>query len=1033
LYWTGGHPYLSQRLCSAVAEDPAVTQHEGVDRTCIELFVSDRARITNDNLTFVRDRLLRSEVDPAALLEMYRAIRCNRRVRDDKGNPLASALLLSGIARSLDGYLVMRNRIYRRAFDHAWIKANMPDAERRRQRAAFHRGLLRAAGFAALILAVVLGLAITAIRGYRQAEKQRKVAEDEGRSRRRLLYDAQMNLAQREWESGHVGRVLDLLEAERPKPSEEDLRGFEWYYLWRLCHGDLAAFRHSSPVNSVAFSPDGKILATGTQDSAVTLWDVASRKQAGRLVGHTESVNSVAFSPDGRILASASSDRTVKLWEVRRRQQMTTLTGHQNAVQAVTFSPDGKLLATAGADGTVKLWDLARGEEFRTLRDRTGAVYAVAFSPDSRILATGSKTALKLWQIATGRELAELNEKNAEVYSVLFSPNASTILEVSHDAVVLWDLASRRKLDIIKTYNGPVMTSALSPDGRFLATGGQDGQVHLRDVATKKDVAVYKGHKDTVRCVAFSPTGQVLASGSSDGTAKLWDVTRPPKDSVTLLGHTDEILSVAVSPDDRYVATGSNDMTAKLWDVATGHDLRTLKGSGISVWSLGFSSDGKMLAAGSNEVELWDTTTGKRVSTLTEGVFEAHSVAFTPDSKLLATGDADRRVKLWDIEGAKQLATLTGHTGPVDALAFSNDGDLLASGNGMETKLWDVHSGNEIQTTGGHESLLNSVARYPVYPDPPGLPFILVGVDDAVPDRYIGRGPEGRASPVYGRTSIQRSKGWHKLEVTIDDAGYQILIDRALAASGVGKFGFTDVSLEVTGPPWRHRTSYYFDDFCIASTDSRASFRDNFESAVLDSFWRVLQQYGTAELSSEQSHQGHQSLKLSPRRGGSYEIAVSHHFDQVNKGTVSVWFYDAAPGTETLYAKMVLYNNNVMVYSCAALSPDARMLATGRLDDNSVTVSDLRTGRELATLRGHAGQVTSLAFSPDGKRLITASDDRTIKLWDVATWQEVATFKGSTDTVNLVKFSKDGKILATATRDNVVRLWQAANDNRGHQ
>ncbi|MGH9764360.1 MAG: AAA-like domain-containing protein, partial [Blastocatellia bacterium] len=232
LYWTGGHPYLTQRLCRAVAEDSSVTRAEDVDRLCVELFVSERARTTNDNLLFVRDRILRSDEDPAALLETYRAVWRNRRVYDDKANPLVSVLLLSGIARSADGRLLVRNRIYQRAFDHKWIKASMPDAEMRRQRAAFRRGLLRATGIAALILAVIFGLAVTALRGYRLAYAQRKVAQEQEQSKRRLLYDTEMNLAQREWESGHVGSVLDLLEAERPKPREDDLRGFEWYYLW---------------------------------------------------------------------------------------------------------------------------------------------------------------------------------------------------------------------------------------------------------------------------------------------------------------------------------------------------------------------------------------------------------------------------------------------------------------------------------------------------------------------------------------------------------------------------------------------------------------------------------------------------------------------------------------------------------------------------------------------------------------------------------------------------------------------------------
>ncbi|MGH9760065.1 MAG: hypothetical protein ACREDR_23945, partial [Blastocatellia bacterium] len=272
------------------------------------------------------------------------------------------------------------------------------------------------------------------------------------------------------------------------------------------------------------------------------------------------------------------------------------------------------------------------------------------------------------------------------------------------------------------------------------------------------------------------------------------------------------------------------------------------------------------------------------------------------------------------------------------------------------------------------------------------------------------------------------SKGWHKLEIKIDNEGYHILIDNAIAASGTGDFGFTDVYLEVDAPSWRPEASFYFDDFCI-TRDADQNYCDSFESKTLDPFWTVRQAYGTLELSSEQSHLGAQSVKLSARRGGDYAIAMSHHFDKVNKGTVSVWFYDTSPGAETLYAHMLLYNRIVKVYSCTALSPDGRILATGSQDEKSVNISDVRTGRELSKLIGHSGPVSCIAFSPDGRRLITGSEDRTVKVWDVATWREVATFKGYTDTVSLAKFSPDGKILATVSRDYVVKVWQAAADN----
>jgi predicted NACHT family NTPase len=170
------------------------------------------------------------------------------------------------------------------------------------------------------------------------AEEQRERAEQQERAYRRLLYAAHMNLAQQDWETANVGRMKELLNAHLPKPGQEDLRGFEWYYLWRLCHSDLITLRHASAVESVAFSPDGKTLATGGRSNTVKLWDVASGKELATLKGHTNHANSVAFSPDGKTLATGSDDHIVKLWDVASRQELAALKGHTSEVYSVAYS-----------------------------------------------------------------------------------------------------------------------------------------------------------------------------------------------------------------------------------------------------------------------------------------------------------------------------------------------------------------------------------------------------------------------------------------------------------------------------------------------------------------------------------------------------------------------------------------------------------------------------------------------------------------------------------------------------------------------
>jgi hypothetical protein len=203
-YWTGGHPYLTQRLCQAIAADPSVNSSDAVNRLCAELFLSRRARVQDDNLLFVRERMLRSEVDLAGLLGLYARLQRHERVRDDEANSLISTLRLSGITRLESGYLEVRNRIYSRVFDREWVKENMPDAEVRRQRAAFRQGLLRATAVGTVIVAIMAVLVITAI-------QQRTRAEQQELRNRRLLYAAQMNLAQQEWETGNMGQMRELV------------------------------------------------------------------------------------------------------------------------------------------------------------------------------------------------------------------------------------------------------------------------------------------------------------------------------------------------------------------------------------------------------------------------------------------------------------------------------------------------------------------------------------------------------------------------------------------------------------------------------------------------------------------------------------------------------------------------------------------------------------------------------------------------------------------------------------------------------
>ena len=508
------------------------------------------------------------------------------------------------------------------------------------------------------------------------------------------------------------------------------------FRLWQVANGqEIFTCKESNHwIWSVTFSPDGQTLATSSEDQTVKLWNVSTGECLKTLQGHSHWVWSAAFSPDGQIIASGSEDQTVKLWDVSTGECLNTLQGHKGGVCAVAFSPilsdEGRLggiLASCGVDNVVKLWDVSTGNCMSTLQGHSNRVWSVAFSPDGKTLATGGDDqTIKLWDVTTGSCARTLQRHSSRVWSVAFSPDGQTLASSSDDQTVcFWDVTSDRCLKTLQGYTNWVWSVAFSPRSQRLASGSEDQAVRLWDISTGQCLQTLRGHTSRIWSVAFSPDGQTLASGGDDQSVRVWNIWNG-KCLKTLQGHTRQVRLVAFSPDGKILASGSGDQTIRCWDVRTGQCLHVLRGHTSWIFSVAFSSDseavatlgasGQTLASGSDDrtVRLWDISTGQCLNTFQGHTRVVFSVAFSPDNCVIASGSDDRTVRLWNSTTGQCLKTFEGHASRVLSVAFSPDGTKIASSSSDQTvKLWDIATGECLQTLQGHLKSVQSIAFSP--------------------------------------------------------------------------------------------------------------------------------------------------------------------------------------------------------------------------------------------------------------------------------------------------------------------------------
>ena len=769
---------------------------------------------------------------------------------------------------------------------------------------------------------------------------------------------------------------------------------------------------HESQVHSVAFSPNGTLLASGSWDGAVKLWDVATGTNITTLEGNFD-VTSVVFSPDGTTLATASH-HSIELWDVATGRNIATLAGE---FPVMAFSPDGATIASGSWDGTVRLWDVATRKKTATLKDDVySAAFSVAFSPDGTLLASGSWDAVKLWDVETNTNIATLEGHEWRVHSVAFSPDGTLLASGSEDAVKLWDVETNTNIATLEGHEWRVHSVAFSPDGTLLASGSEDGTVRLWDVARGTNTAILEGHTGTVSSVAFSPHGTIIASGSEDETVKLWDVAVAVQPQsfglVKISGDDQQGTPDAALPNpliveviDQYgnplpnaqvtftVTAGEGKLSGQFTveqatTDANGRAERTITlGPGPGTYTLVRVSDGRRLViftAGTPDVPrsrdgdywTWNLPDGA-IARLGKGWIL--DIAYSADGTRLAVGSS---VGVWvyNVFTGAELDFLTGHTSEVRSVAFNPDGSTLASGSWDHTiRLWNADTGQHLNTLTEHQSAVNSIEF-----NPDGSTLASGSWDGTI---HLWNADTGQHLKELDSPGITR----------INSLAFSL--DGSTLASGTGRV----VQL------WDANTGQYLKGEFLAGAG------------------------------------GVQGVAFSPE-GSTLAIATTqaYSFDPLDRripdlslfgGTGDLYLLDLDTGNYRILDLEVespidfspSYDPFIAdYYYGVAFSPEGSTLVSGGGKAGGGSILDLRdadTGQYKKRLTGHSWPVRSVAFSPEGKRFASGGG-RDLLLWDADTGQHKKRLTGHSWSGRSVAFSADGT-LASGNWDGTIDLWDA--------
>lgn len=754
LYWTGGHPYLTQRLCRAVAErrsepfgSPSVCRPADVDRACASLFFSPGAQQREDNLLFVRERLLRAEGDLAGLLELYAGVRRGRRIPDDEASQLVTTLRLAGITRGSAGRLCVRNRIYERVFSLAWVAAHMPDAELRRQRAAYRRGLLRASGIAGVIVTLLAAMAGMALDNARRmgvvltdlwreqfaadsrAEEARKAREAEGSQRllavsersaaeaARGLAEARGREAVRHREAAEERHVRLLVAAGMRNVDEGDLVAalLRFVEALRLDQGRperermhririasvlerrprLLQLWRQQPSIRVAISPNGQHIATVDSAGYVQLRNIRTGRVTpglGRL-----RTSSLAFSPDSRRLLVTPEDSGAFQWEIATGRRVgVPLRNSGSVVGYGLFTPNGQRILTGAGDGSVRLWDADSGQPLTPPLRHQDRLQGLVVSRDGRWALSGSRDGTaQVLDLARSGVVSGVLRHPRQVTSVLFHPDNRRAAVAAAGQVWIWDVLSGVRRTF--TSRGDVCL-AFSADGKRLLTRSSYSGAAVELITWNADTGMPLGpplelSEGIVDGCLVRDTGLVRTL-THGGVVETWDPTTSRR--LSRIGLCGPVAWGRWTPDERYLVTQGYDGASRVWDLNTSAVDRALPGPPGASCSA-FSPDGSLAAIGGRDgsIHVVDPLTGSRVGSPLKLAPGVAAIVFCPRSRLLAAAAGQAGLlRVWEARTGKPILSLAVPGTDLHQVSFSVDGGrIVARGAAGQAWLGDIRTG----------------------------------------------------------------------------------------------------------------------------------------------------------------------------------------------------------------------------------------------------------------------------------------------------------------------------------------------------